>query len=156
MNGPYKAIGRTGLAAPNANGYFVQNAIGATVAGPFPDRFATWREVDRLDRAELAPPAVVAILNIASSAYSELPRNTRTVDVPAGLDEGTGVCLAVGEDEDGIRFWWRLAAGGMNGGWITALPLSIRSPGERFMVESTDLDDRGRRMWWLSTIRVDP
>lgn len=53
----HKVISRHGREEPNANGLFVQNAHGATIAGPFADRFAAWAEVDRLDRA--APPALV-------------------------------------------------------------------------------------------------
>jgi hypothetical protein len=37
---------------------------------------------------------------------------------------------------------------------VTAIPLSVRSTGERCMVESDDTDERGRHLWWLSTVEV--
>ena len=43
----FTTIQRTGREAPNANGYFVQNSHGATVAGPFVSRFEAWAEEDR-------------------------------------------------------------------------------------------------------------
>ncbi len=97
----------------------------------------------------------VAILDVASGDRAELPGTTRTVDVPEDMDEATGASVAVGEDEDGIRFRWNLLAGGGRGGWLSSTPLSSRKPGERCMAESADLDDRGRRMWRLSTVGVD-
>lgn len=39
---------------PNANGYFVQNRHGATVAGPFASRIDAWREADRREPEERA------------------------------------------------------------------------------------------------------
>lgn len=53
--GDTRADGWVGIRATeteNATGYFVQNAHGATVAGPFATIQEAWREQDRLD----APP----------------------------------------------------------------------------------------------------
>lgn len=44
----FRTIERRGREAPNANGYFVQNGHGATVAGPFATPHEAWREEDRL------------------------------------------------------------------------------------------------------------
>lgn len=38
---------RLGRGAPNANGHFVQNEHGATVAGPFETHAEAWTEIDR-------------------------------------------------------------------------------------------------------------
>jgi hypothetical protein len=48
----YTVIKRTGREAPNANGFFVQTAHGATVAGPFADRFEAWAECDRRAKSD--------------------------------------------------------------------------------------------------------
>jgi hypothetical protein len=44
----FRTILRAGREAPNANGYFVQNSHGATVAGPFATCWEAWREEDRM------------------------------------------------------------------------------------------------------------
>lgn len=41
---------RTGREGPNANGYFVQNTNGRTVAGPFGSRFVAWEIAAALDQ----------------------------------------------------------------------------------------------------------
>jgi hypothetical protein len=40
----FRTILRSGRSEPNANGYFVQNPNGATVAGPFGSVHDAWRE----------------------------------------------------------------------------------------------------------------
>jgi len=44
----FRTVLRAGREAPNANGYFVQNGHGATVAGPFATPREAWAEEDRL------------------------------------------------------------------------------------------------------------
>ena len=45
----HKCILRTDREEPNATGYFVQNELGATVAGPFDTMGQAWNEQDKLD-----------------------------------------------------------------------------------------------------------
>ena len=54
MNTLCTAIERIDREAPNANGIFVQNRHGATVAGPFDTMSAAWRECDRREPEERA------------------------------------------------------------------------------------------------------
>ena len=48
FNPAFRTVLRSNRTGPNANGYFVQNANGATVAGPFVTAQEAWREEDRL------------------------------------------------------------------------------------------------------------
>ncbi len=97
----------------------------------------------------------VVVVDVTSGGRAELPGSTCTVDVPEDMDEATGACVEVDVAEDMIRFRWRMLAGlSWRGGWLSPEPLASRKPGERFLVKSTDLDDRGRRMWWLSTVEA--
>jgi hypothetical protein len=48
FNPAFRTVLRSNRTEPNANGYFVQNASGATVAGPFVTAQEAWREEDRL------------------------------------------------------------------------------------------------------------
>ena len=48
------ALERRDRETPNANGFFVQNRHGATVAGPFDTMLAAWCECDRCESEERA------------------------------------------------------------------------------------------------------
>lgn len=54
----FTTIQRTGREAPNANGFFVQNAHGATVAGPFATQAQAWTEEDRLRDLAAFDPSI--------------------------------------------------------------------------------------------------
>lgn len=69
----HTVIERTGRDAPDANGYFVQNAHRGTVAGPYADRAEAWREVDRLDAREAAEDARTAkVMRLYAEQWDEL------------------------------------------------------------------------------------
>ncbi len=57
FNPAFRTVLREGREAPNANGYFIQNPHGATVAGPFETAQEAWREEDRLRAAAKAAAA---------------------------------------------------------------------------------------------------
>lgn len=52
-----RTIYRQGREEPNANGFFVQNRHGATVAGPYPTAQEAWAEEDRREPEERAAAA---------------------------------------------------------------------------------------------------
>ncbi len=55
-----QTIERVGREPPNANGFFVQNRHGATVAGPFATMQEAWIEEDRREPEERAALAMLA------------------------------------------------------------------------------------------------
>jgi hypothetical protein len=58
----HRTILRENREGASANGYFVQNEHGATVAGPFENKFQAWAEQARLDGKGSSPEARGAAL----------------------------------------------------------------------------------------------
>ncbi len=100
---------------------------------------------------------MIAILDLTSCDRSELPADTRTVDVPGDrvdrFDDETGSCtLLSGDDGDAARMAWTSLSGDRHRSSLAIAPLSSRGVGTKCMVESSDRDDAGRPLWWLSEV----
>lgn len=80
---------RANRAEPNANGYFVQNPHGATVAGPFETAQETWSEEDRLRAAAKAADVTAKARATYAAACS---------DIGTTIEDETSAILSIGRD----------------------------------------------------------
>jgi hypothetical protein len=96
----------------------------------------------------------VNVRDVASGDVHTLPGTTRCIPAPGALDEATGCAVQIVETDGTVYLRYTVSGGGRETLEAAAVSLVDSKPAadERLLVESTDKDDSGRPLWWLSEV----